>query len=288
MNPLSDFWLAALSSLTFAFQPIVDIRTGAVAGYEALLRGFAAAGFPSIPALFDASFRDGRLYALDRRLREKALALFVSIPGRDAAKLLYNLDNRITEMPDYSPGYTRELADRFGLEPRSLVFEVSERHEFSDYEAARRVLDAYKAQGFGVALDDFGAGYSGLQLLYYAEPDVVKIDRFFIDGIDRSERKRLFVGQIVRMAALMGIAVVAEGVETAAELAACREAGADYAQGYYVARPAMEIGGLRARYPLGVELADSLPPEGRIPRWFSAIAEKRSSSERAMMVSDWP
>lgn len=286
MNPLSEFWLTALSRLTFAFQPIVDIRTGAVAGYEALLRGFAEAGFPSIPALFDAAFRDGRLYALDRLLREKAFTRFVSIPGRGCAKLLYNLDNRITEMADYSPGYTRELMDRLGLDPRSVVFEVSERHEFSDYEAARRVLEAYKAQGFGVALDDFGAGYSGLQLLYYADPDVVKIDRFFIDGIDKSERKRMFVGQIVQMASLMGILVVAEGVETAAELEVCRAAGADFAQGYYVARPVIEIGGLLDRYPLGVELADSDAPGGRIPRWFSAIREKRSSSERAMMVSD--
>ncbi|OHE64475.1 MAG: hypothetical protein A2413_16190 [Treponema sp. RIFOXYC1_FULL_61_9] len=257
MNPLSEFWIAVFRNLRFALQPIVNIHSGAVYGFEALLRGFEAAGFAEIPELFDAAFKDGVLYALDYRLREKALTLFRDLDCRKGAKLFYNLDNRVTEMPDYSPGNTMLLLERLGLEPSSIVFEVSERHEFSDYAAARKVLSQYKNQDFRIALDDFGAGFSGLQLLYFAEPDVLKIDRFFIDGLDANPRKRLFAERIVSLAHLMGLHVVAEGVETEGEFHACRKIGCDLVQGFLVARPTLDVAELRERYPLVGDLVNA-------------------------------
>lgn len=255
MNPLSEFWHAVIEALTFAFQPIVNIHTGAVYGFEALLRGAANAGFSSIHGLFDAAFENGVLYSFDFQMREKALTLFRSIPERAGAKLFYNLDNRITEMPDYSPGNTLRLLDRFSLDPSTIVFEVSERYEFTDYDAARRVLNQYKQQEFRIAVDDFGAGYSGLQLFYFAQPDIIKIDRFFVDGIDTDQRKRMFAERIVDMAHLMGIQVVAEGIETEREFAACRKIGCDLAQGYLIQKPQTEIGALSDRYPFIAEMA---------------------------------
>lgn len=254
MNPLSSFWLAAIDALGYALQPIVNIHSGAVYGYEALLRGFAAAGFPSIQALFDAAFADRVLYSLDFRLREKALLRFRDIPSRGGAKLFYNLDNRTTESPGYSPGNTLLLLKHIGLDPSAIVFEVSERHEFVDYGAARKALDNYKGQNFRIALDDFGAGYAGLQLLYFAQPDIIKIDRFFVAGIDADPRKRLFAERIVDMAHLMGIQVVAEGVETEREFHACRRIGCDLVQGYFIERPLPESAVPPDRYPSVAEL----------------------------------
>jgi len=256
MNPLSEFWISIIGKLCFALQPIVNIHSGAVYGFEALLRGLEGTGFTAIHEVFDAAFAEGVLYALDYRLREKALTLFRDLDCRNGGKLFYNLDNRVAEMPDYSPGNTMLLLERLGLEPSSIVFEVSERHEFSDYDAVRKVLAQYKSQDFRIALDDFGAGFSGLQLLYFAEPDLLKIDRFFIDGIDANPRKRLFAERIVSLAHLMGVHVVAEGVETEREFHACRKIGCDLVQGYLIARPTIDVTLLSERYRLVGDLVD--------------------------------
>ncbi len=257
MNPLSAFWLAVLTKIRFAFQPVVNIHSGAVYGFEALLRGWDDAGFLSIHDLFDTAYREGVLYALDYHLREKVLGLFKELPCRGTVKLFYNLDNRLTEMPDYTPGNTMLLLERMGLEPSSIVFEVSERHQFSNYGAAGVVLERYKSQNFRIAVDDFGAGYSGLQLLYFAVPDLLKIDRFFIADMDRDRRKRLFAESIVSLAHLMGLHVVAEGVETEEEFYACRQIGCDLVQGYLIARPTEALGTLSDRYRLVGKLVRS-------------------------------
>jgi len=269
MKPLSEFWLGVAGSLGFAFQPIVNVHSGTVYGFEALLRGAEEAGFASIPSLFDEAFADGVLFALDCRLRETALGAFAALPSRGSAKLFFNLDNRITEVPDYVPGNTQRLLGSFGLVPADLVFEVSERHEFSDYHAARRILEVYKGQEFSIAVDDFGAGYAGLQLLYFAHPDFIKIDRFFVAGIDADPRKRQFVERIVDLAHLMGIQVIAEGVETEGEFLTCRRVGCDLAQGFLIARPERSPGALQSRYPAVAELA------GR---------DRRRSSENAELL----
>lgn len=251
MDPLPLEWLAIVDLVTFAFQPIVDIRSYAIHGVEALLRGWEAASFSSIQAIFDRAYAEGVLYSFDFHLRRKALGLFLKLPLPPGARLFYNLDNRIVEMPDYGPGNTTALLEELGVAPYRLVFEVSERHEFSDYADARTVLDRYRRQDFRIALDDFGAGYSGLQLLFFAEPDIVKIDRFFIGDIDRDARKRLFVAHMITMAHLLGLSVLAEGIETEGEFEACRRIGCDLAQGYYIGRPALDGDGLPLDYPLG-------------------------------------
>ncbi len=232
-------WNGILGELNFALQPIVDIDTGKTFAFEALLRGHDAAGFASPHGFFDQAWRDGVLYQSDLRLRRKAVEQFTALDLAHT-RLFYNLDNRVLEMPDYSPGNTSRLLAEFDLEPGRLIFEISERYEFRAYQETQKVLELYKSQGYGIAVDDFGAGYSGLRLLYHSQPDLIKIDRFFIDGIDHDSRKMLFIGKIVDMAHVMGRRVVAEGVETRAELNACRSIGCDFVQGYLVQRPSRE------------------------------------------------
>jgi diguanylate cyclase (GGDEF)-like protein len=110
------------------------------------------------------------------------------------------------------------------------------------------VLDAYRKQGYKIAVDDCGAGFSGLQLLYHTEPDYIKIDRFFIQNLENDPKKRLVVSTIVNMAHFMGSLVLAEGVETLDEYLLCKEIGCDMVQGYFVQKPQIGMETLKKRY----------------------------------------
>lgn len=249
---LDVFWSNVLSRVDVAFQPIVDAKTGMCFGYEALLRGHKELGFVSIPELFDRAHEDVMLYAFDLGLREKAIVKFSAIERRGGARLFYNLDNRILEMPDYSPGNTTELLRTHGLDPAAMCFEVSERHEFESYQLASEILRRYGRQSHMIAVDDYGAGFSGLQMLYHCRPDVIKIDRFLIEGVAEDPRKRLFVSHVIRMARDLGVTVVAEGVETLREWRVCADLGCDLVQGYAVAHPTVDVTLLHPRYPLEI------------------------------------
>lgn len=270
MNPLAagERWRQVADSLDFAFQPIVDIRTGDCGAYEALLRGWDDAGFSSINAVFDAAHEDLALYQLDLLLREKVVAKFMSIPHHHQAQLFYNLDNRILEMPDYAPGNTAAILARYGMPAKSLCFEVSERYEFQSYALAREVLTRYKDQSYLVALDDFGAGFSGLQMLYHCEPGFLKIDRFFVAGVETDLKKRVIVAQVVKMAHTFGMTVIAEGVETEDEFRACREIGCDLVQGYLIQSPTLDVADLLPTYTV---VGETDGPERRHPRTAERI-----------------
>lgn len=236
MLDLNPSWRERLALLRHDFQPIARTADGSAYGFEALLRGSDLAGFPSIQALFDAACADRVLYALDVELRAKAFAAFAA-EAPEGAKLFYNLDNRLLDMPDYATGNSLRIAEACGLKPSRVVFEVSELHEPGTKGDFDRILGSYRDQGFKIALDDFGAGYAGLKLLRRSEPDIVKIDRHFVAGAGEDPRGAAFLEKIVGMARLMGITVVAEGVETPRELSLCAGAGCDLVQGYLVARP---------------------------------------------------
>ncbi len=252
----NDAWARVIERLDFAFQPIVNVHTGACYGYEALLRGAQEAGFATIHSLFDAAHADLQLHRVDLDLREMAVSKFARIAHHRHSKLFFNMDGRVLQMPDYEQGHTSEMLASHGLAPGTMCFEISEQHDVTSSDTVSEILGKYRAQGFNIALDDYGCGYSGLQLLYQAEPDFIKIDRFFIDGIASDPRKRLFVSNVIAMAHLLGIAVICEGIESPEELRICREVGCDFVQGYLVQRPTTNVGALLSAYPA---VLDSLP-----------------------------
>ena len=245
----AEQWNRRIPHLHYVFQPIVNIHNGASLGFEALLRGYREAGFSSIRELFDRACEDEVLYSLDLHLRETAIAAFYSNPAFSGLKLFYNIDNRVLEMPDYHQGNTERLLRDRGLYPSNLCIEISEQHEFASYNNTHRILQDYKQQNFRIAIDDFGSGYSGLTLLYHSEPDYIKIDRFFIENINGDSRKKFFVSHVVNLAHMMGVTVIAEGIETREEFFVCREIGCDYVQGYLIQRPAGDLSALLSVYP---------------------------------------
>jgi EAL domain-containing protein (putative c-di-GMP-specific phosphodiesterase class I) len=143
-----------------------------------------------------------------------------------------------------------------GLGADRLCLEISERYELKSVTNAKAILGRYQDQGFRIALDDYGAGFSGLQLLYHTEPDYIKIDRFFIQDIDADARKRLFIANIVNTAHALGIEVIAEGVETQSEYVTCGEIGCDMVQGFWIARPTQDSSQLYREYSLEGDRAD--------------------------------
>jgi len=234
--------------MDYALQPIINIHTGSCYGMEALLRGVEGAGFQSIGEVFDRAFQDGVLHEVDLLLREKAIQKFVTLPATSGIKLFFNLDNRILVSKSYESGETKRILDRHSLPEDTICFEVSERNKILNISETLRVLEAYRSQGFKIALDDCGTGFSGLQLLYYTKPELIKIDRFFIEGISDDLNKRLLVSSIVNIAHLTGSLVVAEGVETNQEFFSCRDIGCDLVQGYLIQRPETDIQRIKMRY----------------------------------------
>lgn len=246
-NPLPQIWSARIEQLDHAFQPIVNVHTGLCYGYEALLRHADRAGFDSIQAVFDRAFDDGLLAQVECALWDRAIQKFIAVPHHRNVKLFCNADNRgALTQAEHRAATTQRLSE-LGLSS-ALCLEISERHDFNGTAAAAGVPEELTREGFRLAIDDFGRGFSGLELLYSCPSDFVKIDRFFIAGIERDRQKRVLAETMVKLAHLLGRFVVAEGVETDAEFTVCRELGCDLVQGYLIQRPTLDLAELRERY----------------------------------------
>ena len=245
---MDRFWEKSIEKVDFAFQPIVNITTGKVYGYELLLREYDKAGFRSITEFFDTAYNESMLYKVDLALREKAIKKFKNSGKAEGKKLFYNIDNRVLEMPDYFVGNTSGILKKYNIDSSQIVFEISERHQLKAMTGIKNILNIYKQQGYCIAIDDYGTGYSGMHQLYFSEPDIIKIDRFFIADIAKDYRKKLFIRNIINLAHVLGIKIIAEGVETEEELKVCRDIGCDFAQGYYIQRPTLNLNELEDFY----------------------------------------
>lgn len=249
MEPLHPFYERYFDVLDIAFQPIVDIHSGISFGVEALLRGSDVLGFVTIEAFFDHLYEENILYTFDLRLREKVIEKFCTIAGFENLKLFYNLDNRVLEMTDFSKGNTSRILRRYGLDQKSIVFELSEHNEIVNLDHFTKLMNHYGDEGFCIAIDDFGIGQSGYKLLYHCTPNIIKIDRFFLSSINKDPKKKLLAHNMVQLATLMGCRVIAEGVENNQELFVCKEIGAHMVQGYFVQHPTIDASKIEIKYP---------------------------------------
>ena len=246
---LNTKWSKIISKLDFAFQAIVNIKSGKLFGVEALLRNVHEAGnFYSIMNLFDEAFHDGILYQLDLELRNIAIKKYKKLDIEHNIKLFYNIDNRILYMPDFKHGNTDNLLESNNLQKQNICFELSERVSLKDSSSLNTLIDRYINSGFSIAVDDFGTGISGLQILYYADATFIKIDRFYIQDIESDAKKRLFCSTIINMAHIMGIKVIAEGVEEKAEYFTCKDIGFDQVQGYLIQKPKIDTTKIKSTY----------------------------------------
>ena len=241
-------WNQIIDKLDYAFQPIIHSFSGKIYGVEALIRNVQnISGLTSIDDLFNMAFNDDYLYEFDLQLREKAIKKFSNIEIDDL-KLFYNLDNRIIYNKNLSSGNTSKILKKYKLNKSAIYFELSEKGTAIEQNALSTMLQRYKQSGYSIAIDDFGIGVSGLKLLYFSEANIIKLDRFFISNIEQDSKKKLFCSSIIEMAHIMGMQVIAEGVETIKEFYTCKDIGADFIQGFLVQKPTIEIEQIKPIY----------------------------------------
>lgn len=219
---------------TMAFQPIVDVSSRSLFGYEALVRGInqESAG------VVLGKVNEANLYSFDQTCRIKAidLASRLGLAGMLSINFLPNAVYR----PETCIRATLEAANEVGFPTDKLMFEVTEGEEVLDREHLKGIFTEYKRQGFTTAIDDFGAGHSGLNLLADFQPDVLKLDMALTRGIDADRVRRVIVAGIVHVCEALSIKLIAEGVETRGEYLALADLGIHLYQGYYFAKPGFE------------------------------------------------
>ena len=236
-----------VDKLDFAFQPIVNTHTGKIFAVEALIRNTEELGFSSIQNFFDKLFQENILFNIDILLRKKVIKKFKKIDIHNL-KLFYNVDNRFFTMSNFKIGETSKILEKYDLNRELVCFEITEHDSLKDDELIQHIVSVYKANNFNIAIDDFGTGVSGLHLLYLSETSYVKIDKFFIQDINKDAKKRLFCASIVEMAHTLGIKVIAVGVETHGEYYSCKEIKIDYIQGFIVSKPILDIKKIKKSY----------------------------------------
>ncbi len=232
-----------------AFQPIVEVATGSVFGYESLLRGHERIGFSSPPELLDEAQQSGQLLALEQMMSGRALAKFATLPEYSSATLFLNLDVRLIRQGHEFLEKVLHHLRAAGIAPSSVCFEFSERFDNTSVPEFADLVAEMRKAGFKLAIDDFGVGHGEMKLLCDFPVDYLKIDRHFVSAIDNNPRKRHLVKNIVNIAHTLGIRVIAEGIETEAEFLACREYGVDLVQGYFIARPTTFLTELQPAFP---------------------------------------
>lgn len=230
--------IIAAQKINTHFQPIITANGQAIFAYEALSRGPADSSLHSPIQLFDEAKRQQQLFALENICRRKAIEKFTH--QQLSGKLFLNISPETLLQPDHYQGLTLDLINNFGLKPEQVVIEITEHSPTHDYDLMCRAVKHYQGEGFSIALDDLGTGYSSLKLWSEVHPEYVKIDRHFVSGIDKDKVKRDFVRSIVEIARAVKSKVIAEGIETRQEFETLSEIGVDYLQGYYFARPSPE------------------------------------------------
>jgi EAL domain-containing protein (putative c-di-GMP-specific phosphodiesterase class I) len=220
----------AVRGLQIVFQPIVEVRTRVVYGYEVLMRSNEPT-LPSPPAILEAAEKLGALHLVGRQVRamvsEQAQA---SPPGTLFFVNVHSADLADPELFDPASPLSQFAS--------SVVLELTERASLEGVAEVEARVARLRGLGYRLAVDDLGAGYAGLSHVVRLRPEIVKVDISLTRGIDRDPVRKHVVASICALAHTLGMRTVAEGVETRSERDAVIEAGADYVQGYGIARPA--------------------------------------------------
>jgi len=220
------------------YQPVFQNDCKSVWGYECLMRGLADDGSLLMPKqLLEWAAQERLIFMLDRICRETHIRNAAAVLPDDVAILINFLPTAIYE-PSFCLKTTIAAAKSAGIAPNRVIFEVVETEKVLDSDHLSSILNEYRKSGFRVALDDVGSGFAGLTMLADLNPDLIKMDRELVQGAVKSEMHRIIVRALVQIAKASGSLILAEGVETEAELALMKSFGVDLFQGFLLGRPA--------------------------------------------------
>ncbi|MEO0498307.1 MAG: EAL domain-containing protein [Pseudomonadota bacterium] len=230
--------------ITMAFQPIFDAANGTLFAQEALVRGKDGKGAGEI---FELVTDDNR-YRFDQLCRTTAIRVATEL-GIDTKLSINFMPNAVYE-PRHCISHTLWAADKYDFDVSRIIFEFTDTELIRDIAHLKDIIETYRVIGFRTAIDDFGAGFSGLNLLADVVPDLIKLDRHLIVNLDKDPVRRAIVRRTKDLCDDLGVDVVAEGIETAAEFDALRDLGISLLQGYYLSRPKFEALQTTADCPL--------------------------------------
>jgi diguanylate cyclase (GGDEF)-like protein len=221
--------------LTALFQPIIHMQSGEIIGYEGLIRGPSDSPLHSPLNLFKVALAANLRVEVEHLCRKVVLEHFakMDLPG----KLFLNVSPECLLYPNMKHGETLDYIQQFGISPDRVIIELTESQPTCDYELLGKAVTHYSNMGFEIAIDDLGEGFSSLRLWSELRPAYVKIDMHFIQGINLDKVKLQFVRSIQQIAEATGTLVIAEGIETQAELLLIRDLGIACGQGYHIGRP---------------------------------------------------
>ena len=217
------------------YQPIVDLGSHGIHGFEALTRGPRDTELESPLALFDMASKTDLLFEIDQVCRRDAVHRAVTL--KSPYKLFINTLPFSLRDPYFRGKFLLDLLDGSELLPQHIVLEVTETIAIEDYNAYLEELRYFSDMGFLTAIDDMGAGFSGLKKVEQLQPDYLKLDMHMVRHIDKSSVKQDIMRAFCDMAKNIGAEVVAEGVETREELRTVEQLGVDYVQGFFLAKP---------------------------------------------------
>jgi EAL domain-containing protein (putative c-di-GMP-specific phosphodiesterase class I) len=275
-----DYFFSLKNVHGIAFQPIVELASGALVEYECLFRPQMPGLQTSISNIVEAAIDTGRTVELDtfivRSILERVGELQATrrATGQPAIQLAINFTPASLLDTEFQAAAFSEMVRRVGLEPRDITLECTEQQAVSDIGPLVKQVKAFRRLGFGFAIDDAGAGYASFTLIAALRPSVIKIDREIAFGIARDDAKQALVEAFVSFGGRIGALLLAEGIERRADLAVLTDLGVDLGQGYLIGRPAMSPERPRSMASLRRD-----PPGQAIRRH---VRESASSSHRTM------
>ncbi len=262
MNAATMTTLLETRSVVTHFQPLVSVKKRSILGFEALSRGkLNGSGQLLHPgALFALAHSQEQRLNLDRLCRDKAFENFTYVHNNFKDLILsINLDVSLLDTPAAGSQYLVNQTERWGINPNNVVIEIIEANVHNN-DALIDFIYRYRDNGFLIALDDIGSGHSNMERIAMIKPDVLKIDRSLISGIDREFYKLEVTKSLVSLGQRIGAMVVAEGVEREAEVIALLQLGVDVFQGFFFARPS----------PLGSKAWESLTRVESVAQTFKS------------------
>ncbi len=218
-----------------AYQPILRLKEGTVMGFEALSRGPRGSGLEAADALFGAASDHNLLVELDRLCRRRALLSSGRVPSN--ARIFVNTLPATMRDPQFRGKPLIDFLDKAQVAPDRIVVEITEKLVIENYGLFRETMAYFTDLGMSFAVDDVGAGYSGLESIARLKPTFLKVDTALVREVHTSMVNQAMVKAIVSLGHGIGAQVIAEGIHSEEETQALRTMGVDFGQGFYLARP---------------------------------------------------
>ncbi len=230
--------------ITPVYQPIVSLVNGEAYGYEALSRIANESLSINIEAMFRTADQMGKAWELEALCRKKALKNARAMP--DQTKLFLNVNSNIINDQKFKAGFTKRKLNKYDLDSENIIFEITERVAILDRNTFFESINHYKNQNYGIAIDDVGSGYSGLNVIVDAKPTFIKLDMYLVRNIDQDETKIALCKAFVEFCKNSNIKMIAEGIETENELRTLIRLGVHYGQGYFLGIPKADFAEIEA------------------------------------------